>query len=59
MVEGQILQLVALLAVLILVLPGFLYYTRRSGKAVLLRNIAIWLGVALVVAFLYKTFGGG
>ncbi|MAZ04599.1 hypothetical protein [Sneathiella sp.] len=59
MAEGQILQLVALLMVLFLVLPGFLYYTRRAGKAALLRNIAIWLAVALVIAFLYKTFGGG
>ena len=59
MAEGQILQLVALLMVLFLVLPGFLYYTRRAGKATLLRNIAIWLAVALVIAFLYKTFGGG
>ena len=59
MSEGQILQLVALLMVLGLVLPGFLYYTRRAGKAALLRNIAIWLALALVIAFLYKTFGGG
>ncbi len=59
MSEGQILQLVAMLAVLFLVLPGFLYYTRRAGKAALLRNIAIWLALALVIAFLYKTFGGG
>ncbi|MBO0334495.1 hypothetical protein J0X12_12780 [Sneathiella sp. CAU 1612] len=59
MSEGQILQLVAMVMVLALVLPGFLYYTRRTGKAVLLRNIAIWLAVALVVAFLYKTFGDG
>ncbi|MEX1036706.1 MAG: hypothetical protein WDZ54_12190 [Sneathiella sp.] len=59
MAEGQILQLVALIMVLFLVLPGFLYYTRRSGKAALLRNIAIWLAVALVIAVLYKTFGGG
>jgi len=59
MAEGQILQLVTLFAVLALVLPGFLYYTRRSGKAALLRNIAIWLAVAVVIAFLYKTFGGG
>ena len=59
MSEGQILQLVAMLMVLGLVLPGFLYYTRRAGKAALLRNIAIWLALALVIAFLYKTFGGG
>ncbi|MAL79973.1 MAG: hypothetical protein CMN55_12810 [Sneathiella sp.] len=59
MAEGQILQLVALLMVLGLVLPGFLYYTRRAGKAALLRNIALWLAAALVIAILYRTFGGG
>lgn len=58
MAEGQILQLVALLMVLGLVLPGFLYYTRRTGKATLLRNIAIWLAAAVVIALLYRMFAG-
>ena len=59
MTQFQILQLVALLMVLGLVLPGFLYYAKRTGKGALLRNVAIWLGVALVIALLYRAFGGG
>ena len=58
MTQGQILQLVALIMVLGLVLPGFLYYARGTSKAALLRNIALWLAVTLVIAFLYRTFGG-
>lgn len=57
MTEGQILQLVGLIMVLFLVLPGFLYYTRHQPMATILRNIAIWLGIALVAAFLYSLFG--
>ncbi|MCR9212639.1 MAG: hypothetical protein NXI13_02895 [Proteobacteria bacterium] len=57
MTEGQILQLVALLMVLVLVFPGFLYYTRNQPMASTLRNIAIWLGLALIAAFLYNLFG--
>ncbi|MCF8467789.1 MAG: hypothetical protein K9G33_10345 [Sneathiella sp.] len=59
MTQFQILQLAALLMVLGLVLPGFLYYAKRAGKGALLRSIAIWLAVALVIALLYRTFGGG
>lgn len=55
--EFQILQLVALLMAAGLVLPGFLYYAKRSGKGTLLRNIAIWLLVVFVIAVLYKFFG--
>lgn len=58
MTEGQILQLIALIMVLGLVLPGFLYYTRRTGKAVLLRNIALWLALFVGIAVIYRLFGG-
>lgn len=57
MTTPQILQLVFLLMVLGLVFPGFIYYMRNSPKSAILRNIAIWLGLALIIAFLYKTFG--
>jgi hypothetical protein len=57
MTSDQILQLVAMIMVLVLVLPGFIYYTRNSSKSAILRNIAIWLGLAVVVAILYRTFG--
>ena len=55
--QFSILQLVALVMCAFLVLPGFLYYTRKSGSSVLLRNIALWLGIALIVALLYQFFG--
>lgn len=57
MTEGQLLQLVALIMVLGLVFPGFLYYTRHTSMASVLRNIAIWLALALVAAFLFSIFG--
>jgi len=57
MTTPQIMQLVFLLAVLFVVFPGFLYYTRNTSMAGILRNIAIWLGIALIIAFLYQTFG--
>lgn len=57
MTEGQILQLVASIMVLGLVVPGFLYYSKRTGKGTLLRNIALWLAVAVVIALLYRVFG--
>lgn len=59
MTEMQILQLVALLMMAILVVPGFIYFTRRAGMAASLRNLAIWLAIALVIALLYRTFGSG
>ncbi len=55
--EFQILQLIALLMVAGLVLPGFLYYAKRSGKGTLLRNIAVWLMIAFLIAVLFKFFG--
>lgn len=55
--QFSVLQLIALVACAALVLPGFLYYARKSGSTVLLRNIALWLGIAVVIALLYIFFG--
>ncbi|MEH6525231.1 MAG: hypothetical protein V7723_04100 [Sneathiella sp.] len=57
MSEGQILQLVALVMVLGLVLPGFIYYSKRLTKGAVLRNIAIWLALIFAAAVLYRVFG--
>lgn len=57
MEEGQILQLVALVMVLGLVLPGFIYYSKRMTKGAILRNIAIWLALIFAAAVLYRVFG--
>jgi hypothetical protein len=57
MEEGQILQLVALVMVLGLVLPGFIYYSKRLTKGAILRNIAIWLALIFAAAVLYRVFG--
>ncbi|MBL4906940.1 MAG: hypothetical protein JKX94_05755 [Sneathiella sp.] len=54
MSEFQILQLVALIMVAGLVLPGFLYYTKKAKKGAILRNIAIWLVFAIVAAIAYR-----
>jgi hypothetical protein len=57
MTEGQILQLVALVMVLGLVLPGFIYYSKRMTKGAILRNIAIWLALFVAAGLLYRIFG--
>lgn len=57
MAEGQILQLVALVMVLGLILPGFIYYSKRLTKGAVLRNIAIWLALIFAAAVLYRVFG--
>ncbi|USG60011.1 hypothetical protein NBZ79_12565 [Sneathiella marina] len=57
MAEGQILQLVALVMVLGLILPGFIYYSKRLTKGAILRNIAIWLALIFAAAVLYRVFG--
>lgn len=58
MSEGQILNLVALIMVLFLIAPGFLYYTRQGGSKAAFRNIAIWIIIGMLAAILYSAFGG-
>ncbi|GEM_PF-1404885 len=55
--QFSILQLVALVMCAVLIFPSFLYYARKSGSSVMLRNIALWLGIALIIALLYQFFG--
>ena len=57
MTTDDIMHLVAMAMVLFLVLPGFLYYTRLSGKQAALRNVAIWIIVGLIAAISYSQFG--
>ena len=56
MSEDQLLKLVALIMVVFLVAPGFLFYTRRGGSKAALRNIAIWVIIALVAAIGFSIF---
>jgi lysylphosphatidylglycerol synthetase-like protein (DUF2156 family) len=57
MSEDQWLKLVALIMVLFLVAPGFLYYTRQGGSKAALRNVAIWTIIALVAGIVFSLFG--
>ncbi|WP_169568733.1 hypothetical protein [Sneathiella limimaris] len=58
MQENDLLRLVALIMVLFLIAPGFLYYTRRSGKSAAFRNLAIWIIIGLIAAIGFSLFGG-
>ncbi|GLQ07597.1 hypothetical protein [Sneathiella chinensis] len=57
MEEHQVLRLVALIMVAFLVLPGVLYYARRSSRQALLRSIALWLAIAFGASILYTLLG--
>lgn len=52
------LQLVAMIMVLFLVLPGFLYYSRSAGLSGTMRNLAIWIIIGLVAALGYSLYHG-
>jgi len=52
------LNLVALIMVLFLVLPGFLRHTRRIGLKTLYRNILLWAILGLAAALFFTMFGG-
>lgn len=53
MTESQWMSLVASLMVLAILYPGL----RRMPKDGMLRNIAIWLAIAVVLGLIYNTFG--
>ncbi|WP_169544929.1 hypothetical protein [Sneathiella aquimaris] len=55
--EFSVLQLIGLFMAFFLVLPGFVYHVRRTGMNGLLKNVALWLGIAVVIALLYQYFG--
>ena len=55
MQDFQWLHLVYLLGVMILVGPAFFYAIRNRSQA--LKNVAIWLAIAVAVAALYMVFG--
>ncbi len=57
MSEFEILRLVALLMAAGLVLPGFLYTMKRAKKGSMLRNVALWLLIAVIIALAYSYFG--
>ena len=57
MTTSDFMHLIAMAMVLFLVLPGFLYYTRISGKQAALRNIALWVIIGLIAAIIYSQFG--
>jgi len=57
MSEFDTLRLVALLMVAGLVFPGFLYAMKKLNASDRLRNVALWLGIAIIVAALYQFFG--
>lgn len=53
MTESQWLSLIAGLMVLAILYPGL----RRMPKDGMLRNLAIWLGVFVVLGLIYNAFG--
>lgn len=53
MTESQWMSLVASLMVLAILYPGL----RRMPKDGMLRNIAIWLAIAVVLGLIYNAFG--
>jgi len=55
MQEFQWMQLVYVAGLLLLIGPAAIALNRRGSVA--LRNIAIWLGIAVVAALAYRTFG--
>ncbi|MEH6405100.1 MAG: hypothetical protein V7750_17115 [Sneathiella sp.] len=57
--EFDALRLIALIMIAGLVFPGFLYAMKRLKASERSRNLALWLGIALIVAVLYQFFGGG
>jgi len=54
--EQNLLHLTALIMVLFFILPGFLYYTRKSGPYDAIRNIALWSLLGLITALLYPLY---
>ena len=49
-------NLLYLVLVAILVVPAAITLNRRSGST--MRNIAIWLGIAIVIALIYRWLNG-
>jgi len=54
--EENLLHLISLIMMLFLVLPGFLYYTRKSGVPAAFRNIALWIILGIIVVLLYPLY---
>jgi len=47
-------RLIYLLLLLVVIAPGVLWLNRQRGQ--LLRNVAIWLAIAAVIALAYQFF---
>lgn len=56
--QFSLLQLIALLMVLALVVPGFIRWHKHAPQGSTLKYVAVWLAIALIAAILYRLFNG-